>query len=391
MKRIYLDYASLTPIDRRVLREMKKHYGREYANPSSIYSEGVAARKAMEDGRERVARTLNAHADEIVFASGGTEANSLAIEGAFLGARRAGIGKPRLIISVIEHSSVMETARMLEGRGVEVVRLSVGADGRVDPDGVKRAINKDTFMVSVMAVNNEIGSIQPIREIAKAIRHARADITKSRYPLFHTDAAQAAVCAGVPALCGLNIEQLGVDLLTLDSGKVYGPRGIGALYVRRGTPLEPVIRGGGQEYGLRSGTENLPAIMGFAKALEIASDEGRETRRLSELKSFFAEGLKNIRPGISSNPSDERNISLHILNVSIPGIDNEFFTLQLDARGIAVSTKSSCLRDEDESYVLRAIGADSSTSVRFSFGRGTRKADLKAVLRAVRLILDKRA
>ena len=412
-KRIYLDYASLTPVDRRVLAEMKKYSGGSgstvgYANPSSIYKEGVAAKKAMEDGRTRVAGFLNAHADEIIFTSGGTEANSLALEGVLRAARRGGNARPHLVISNIEHSSIMETAAEMERQGVEVTRLAVDASGRVSPEELEKAIKPETLLVSLMIVNNETGSIQPIREIAKAVRHAReqimplaADGTRSRYPLLHTDAAQAA------AYSDLNVEQLGVDLLTLDAGKAYGPRGIGALYVRRGAPIEPAIHGGGQEHGLRSGTENVPAIMGFAKALDIVSGDhmrfgtknvskcigvGKEASRIQALKKAFFEGLKKLRPDVKLNPPgtgiESPSQAPNILNVSIPGIDNEFFVLQLDAHGIAASTKSSCLRDAEGSYVLRAIGADSGTSVRFSFGRWTKRRDVAKTLRVIAKILS---
>ncbi len=229
-----------------------------------------------------------------------------------------------------------------------------------------------------MTVNNEIGTIQPIREIAKAVRWARAHVTKSQYPLFHTDACQGTLFAD------LNVEQLGVDLLTLDGAKVYGPRGIGALFMKRNTPIEPIIYGGGQEKGLRSGTENLPAIAGFAKALEIAAGKREHERaRLYDLRSHFAGEFKTIFPKSTIN-SDMEAGAPHILNVSIPGIDNEFFVLQLDAQGIATSTKSSCLRDADESYVLQAIGADSKISVRFSFGRGTTQRELGKALKIMR-------
>ncbi len=378
MKRIYLDYASLTPIDGRVLREMKKYSGFIYANPSSLHKEGVATKKAMEEGRKRIAEFLNAHADEIVFTSGGTEANGLAMEGSLWAAHRSGNAKPHMITTAIEHSSIMETANMLEKHGVEITRLKVNSTGLIDLNELKKAIKPSTFMVSIMTVNNEIGSVQPIREIAKIVRHARAHVTKSNYPLFHTDAAQGAMHTS------LNVEQLGVDLMTIDSSKVYGPRGVGALFVRRGTPIEQMIFGGGQERGLRSGTENVPAIMGFARALDIAAQEReKESVRLSDLKEFFIDSLKKINPSITLNGASDSESAPNIANVSIPGIDNEFFILQLDAKGIAVSTKSSCLRDEDESYVLKAVGADSGTSVRFSFGKWTKKSDLIKTLKII--------
>ena len=419
-RRIYLDYASLTPIDPRVIREMKAYSSQTYANPSSLYREGVAAHTALNEGRTRTAAFLHAHPDEILFTSGGTEANGLALEGAGRTAHCSGIKKPHLIVSAVEHSSVLEVADMMERHGTEVTRLGVNEAGIISLDELKRALKPDTFMVSIMTVNNEIGTIQPIREIAKIIRQARerfrgtaSGTSASPYPLFHTDAAQAA------SFMDLNAEKLGVDLLTLDGSKAYGPRGISCLYVKRGTPIEPIMYGGGQESGLRSGTENIPSIMGFAKALDIASSlREKESMRINHLKAGFAADLKAIRPDITVNPSEEeqasgalsksgKNVATfqksqngdaafatlvqapHILNVSIPGIDNEFFVLQMDARGIACSTKSSCLRDQDESYVLKAIGVDSKTSVRFSFGRWTKESDIKKALSAVKEVLNK--
>ncbi len=236
-----------------------------------------------------------------------------------------------------------------------------------------------------MMVNNEIGTIQPIREIAKIIRHARKQSTAfnfqsiTQYPLFHTDAAQAAL------FNELNVEKLGIDLLTLDSSKVYGPRGIGCLYKKRNVPIAHIIHGGGQESGLRSGTEPLPQIMGFARALDLAAAERvKETERVAGLRTQFINGLLALGKGIRINGVREGElISPHILSISIPRIDSEFFLLKLDVAGIACSTKSSCLRDEDESYVLKAIGADSKASLRFSFGRFTKKSDIETTLKVV--------
>lgn len=380
-KRIYLDYAALTPVDRRVLQEIKKYSSPGYGNPSALYKEGVAAKKALEESRTSVASFLHAHGDEIVFTSGGTEANGLALEGAGRTAHRNGNPKPHLIISAIEHSSIIETAAMMEKQGVEVTRLLVDSAGLISLDDLKNAIKPTTYMVSVMTVNNEIGTIEPIYEAMKIVRRSRTE--GSRYPLFHTDAAQAVLYED------LNMEKLGVDLLTLDASKAYGPRGMGCLYVRRGTPIEQIMYGGGQERGLRSGTENVPAITGFARALDIAAKEREaETKRMSEFRTYFIEKLRTIRSDIVIN-ADSISRSPHILNVSIPGIDNEFFVLQLDAKGIACSTKSSCLRDEDESYVLKAIDADSKTSVRFSFGRWTKKGEIDKALKIIATIVEK--
>ena len=391
MKRIYLDYASLTPIDPRVTREMKKYSSSKYANPSSLYKEGVAAKKVLAEGRQMVADYINSHSDEIIFTAGGTEANNLAIEGVVRAAVRSGIKNPHIIISSIEHSSIIEVVDKLEKFGYEgikceVTRLSVNKNGVIVLDELKKSIKVNTVLVSIMMVNNEIGSVQPIKEIAKVVRNTRK---ASRYPLLHTDAAQALYEE-------INMDNLGVDLLTLDGGKVYGPRGVGALYVKRELIeeklIQPIIFGGGQELGFRSGTENIPAIMAFSKALELIAKEKSKLAnkgKIGEFRGLFIEGLMKIRPEIvvNGNLNSGAFQSPHILNISIPGIDNEFFLFQLDARGVACSTKSSCLRDEEDSYVLKSMGADSKTSLRFSFGRFTKKSDVKKSLSAIFKIL----
>ncbi|MEA2715571.1 MAG: cysteine desulfurase [Candidatus Parcubacteria bacterium] len=382
-RRIYLDYAGVTPVDGRVLREMKKYSAPRYSNPSSIYLEGVNGKNAVADARRRAAELIQARTDEIIFTSGGTESNNLALQGCLAAFRRnRSARRPHLIISAIEHASIMKTAKMLEIGGIEVTRLTVDRRGLISPDALSRSIKPDTFLVSIMAVNNEIGTVQPIREAVKAVRRSRN--AGSPYPLLHTDAAQALL------YFDCNVQKLGVDLLTMDGSKICGPRGVGSLYVRRQTPIEPTSYGGGQETGLRSGTENVPAIVGFAAACDFAGRERvRETARIYELKRIFQTGLTSIRPDMTVNPpqdsSDEpvKTQSPHILNVGIPGIDNEFLMLQLDARGVACSTKSSCLKDEDESYVLTAIGAESSTAIRFSFGRWTKKAHIRQAILAI--------
>lgn len=387
-RRIYLDYASLTPIDERVLREMGKYSRAEYANPSSWCKEGVKAKKAMDDGRKIIADFIHAHTDEIIFTSGGTEANNLALLGPIEYSHSKGVEykNMRILISEIEHSSIIECAAELKRRGVQVDSIDVDSSGVVKLDDLKKKIKTNTAIVSVMAVNNETGVIQPIREIAKIVRHFKSSSATEmddefEYPILHTDAAQAA------CFQELNVEQLGIDLLTLDGSKVYGPRGIGALYIRRNTPIKGTIFGGGQEMGMRPGTENIPAIMGFAKALYIIRGERmREISRLGELKRYFISRLRSIKSNIIVNGGSAET-SPHIANVSIPEIDNEFFLFQLDANGVVCSTKSSCLRDADESYVLKAMEADSKTSIRFSFGRGTKRRHIKKVLRIIERLL----
>ena len=386
-RRIYLDYASLTPIDPRVIREVTSYSSNSYANPSSLYAEGVTAKKALQDARKSVADFIHAHSDEITFTSGGTEANNIAILGAVQALHAQGVPHKdmHVVISAVEHSSVRECANFLNELEVAVDVVSVDSQGIIDLVDLKKKIKPNTVIVSIMTVNNEIGSVQPIREIAKVVRDARKlsgsqspfSFQTYQYPLLHTDAAQA------PLYEELYVEKLGVDLLTLDSSKVYGPRGVGALYIKRKTPLVAVTHGGGQEAGMRPGTENIPGIMGFAKALTIATTEREsEIVRIAKLRDYFIEKIKTVREGVKINGA-----GMHIVNVSIPRIDNEFFVIQLDVQGIACSTKSSCLRDEDESYVLKSIGADSKTSVRFSFGRWSKKGDIDATIKAIKKIL----
>ncbi len=364
MKRIYLDYASLTPIDKGVMKQMAKHSTGEYSNPSSLYASGVAAKRAVNEVKERISKVLHAHPDEIIFTSGGTESNDLILK------KFAG---KKIMISAIEHSSITNS-----DLNKEVVRIPVDQNGIVDLEFLKNNLNKEIGLVSVMLVNNEIGAIEPIHEVVKIVRDFNKDNGTSIK--VHTDACQAAV--HLP----LYVEKLGVDMMTLDGGKIYGPRGVGMLYVKRGVNV-------GMGKIERAGTENVPGIMGFAYALELAEKiREKETVRVAELKSFFFSEFKKINPDIKVNGSVNgllENSVPSILNISIPNIDNEFFLLQLDAKGIEVSTKSACLRDEDESYVLKEIGASSKNSVRFSFGRGTTKGEVKGVLKVIGDILGK--
>lgn len=368
---------------------MAKYSGREYANPSAWYKEGVAAEKVMKEARAEASRFLSANPEEIVFTAGGTEANNLAIIGAVEGLHSQGLEYEQIhiLISAIEHSSVRECANRLSDLGVAVETINVKNDGIVDLDDLKNKLKPNTSLVSVMTVNNEIGSIEPIKEISKIIRQHRQEnfasspfaFQQNPYPIFHTDASQA-------TLLDLDTRKSNVDLLTLDAAKMYGPRGIGLLYIRRNTVLEPVIFGGGQEKGLRSGTENVAAIAGFAKALSLAAESRQaEFIRLAEIKKVFWDGFRQIKPEARQNGEGQN--SPHIINISVPGLDAEFAVIKLDALGVACSTKSACLRDEAESYVLKSIGAPSKYSLRFSFGRYTSFGDIKKVLKILSSVL----
>ena len=382
---VYMDYASITPVDTRV-------FGVDhFVNPSSIYSGGVRAKNALAAARTATAGVLHAHADEIFFTSSGTEANNIAVLGVVenLISKGKSYADIHIIVSVIEHASVLETARALEKKGVKVDVVPVTPEGLVDVDVFKKMITPATALVSIMMVNNEIGTIQPLQEIAKIIR----DFKKKKlgaetpddfsYPLFHTDA-----CQGMLYL-DINMEKLGVDMLTADSHKVYGPRGVGILYVRRSAQdfVSSIMYGGGQENGLRPGTENVAGIIGFSKALEIAALEnknGKEAERLTGLREYAFIKLSEKIPGLIINGDCTHRIANNI-NISIPGVDHEFLLLQLDVRGISCSTKSSCLRDEDESYVIAAIrpAGEPRQSLRFTLGRSTTKKDIDYLVKSI--------
>ncbi|MEK7150473.1 MAG: cysteine desulfurase family protein, partial [Patescibacteria group bacterium] len=350
--------------------------------------------------RKSVALAFNSHPDEIIFNSGGTEGNNAAIFGIFNRLARGGMkySDMHAIATNIEHSSVTECFRELEKRGVSVDYAPVDENGIIDPKLIKELLKTETVLVSVMYANNEIGTIQPIREIAKVIRNFKKSLSSASsslkpttyhlppttFPLFHTDACQA------PIFLNLNVQELGVDLMTIDGQKIYGPKGIGALFVKRGILISPIIYGGGQERGLRSGTENIPLIAGLAKAVEIASKNRiKNSERLSKLRDYFIKKIQEKIPQAVLNGDAISRLPNNI-NISIHGIDAEFTVLKLDELGIACSTKSACLKDKSSSYVIAALGGNErndESSLRFSLGLDTTKKDVDYVLKILTSIL----
>ncbi|TSC67553.1 MAG: cysteine desulfurase [Parcubacteria group bacterium Gr01-1014_66] len=374
---IYLDYAAATPLDPRIERVMARYAHKEFGNPSSLHGYGVAAKKAVEDARRSVAQILHCRPSEIVFTAGGTEAINLAI----LGRARAYPHNAHLITSVIEHHAVLRSHQHLEREGSRVTYLPCDRYGIIDPDAVRKAIMPETALVSIMYANNEIGTIEPIQEIAKVIRRAREErrSKNNSTPLsFFTDACQAA------GAFDLNIEKLGIDMMALNSGKIYGPKGSGCLYVRGGVRLEPLLYGGGQEKGLRSGTENIPAIIGFAQALKIANQmREKEHARVTKLRDFFIGEIKKRIPTVILNGHPVQRLPNNI-NISIPHVEGEALVIYLDAEGIAASTGSACSSVEMEpSHVIAALGIPQeyrSGSLRLTMGRKTTKKDIQYVL-----------
>lgn len=381
---IYLDHAATTPVDPQVLQAMQPYMNERFYNPSSLYQAARDVRGAVEAARWQVAQTLGAQKSEIIFTAGGTESVNLAILGVLRALRvipSSVEGSLRFVTTAIEHEAVLATLLILEREGVAVTVVPVKPDGIVDVDKLIEAIDDQTALVSVMYANNEIGTIQPIAEIAKAVAAIRRDRTKRGVstPLYlHTDACQAG------GLLDLHVSRLGVDLMTLNGSKIYGPKQIGCLYVRTGTPLESLIYGGGQERGWRSGTENVAGLVGFAVALELAqSRRDDEAKRLTNLRDDTVKALTQAIPDLILNGHPTKRLASNI-NLTIPGINGETAVLYLDREGIMVSTGSACSTGKaDPSHVLLALGrsrSEAEASLRLTLGRATTKADLQTVV-----------
>jgi len=387
---IYLDHASTTPLDPRVLKVMLPYLKERSGNPGSIHRRGVEAKKAILNARKEVATLFSAQPDEIIFTSGGTESNNLAILGLIRSLVKTGrsLKKMHVITSAIEHSSVLEPLRALEREGLALDLIGVDGEGIINLAELKKKLRPDTVLVSVMYANNETGTIEPVREVAKLLRHAEKTVKfkAGRKPFFHIDASQA------PLFLDMHADRLGADLITIDGQKLYGPKGIGALFVRRDIALEPIIFGGGQERGMRGGTENVPGIVGLAESVRLAlCEQEKERVRLSALRESLYKKIAKIFPGAQRNGHPTKTLP-HILNVSLPSTDTEFLTLQLDAQGIAVSTKSTCMRDEDDSYVIRSLGGPvwrSRQSLRISLGRTTTPAHIATLISTLKRIAKK--
>lgn len=368
---IYLDHAAATPLDSDVLAAMQPFLAGQFYNPSATYRAARKVRGALEQARASVAAQLGARASEIIFTAGGTESDNLAINGVM---RR--YPEAHIVVSAIEHDAVLEPAAQYNCS----VALATG-EGRVDPAGVAAKITDQTVLVSVMYANNEVGTIQPLRQIAlelEKIRAERRQAGNTRPLYFHTDACQAA------NYLDLHVSRLGVDMMTLNGGKIYGPKQSGVLYVSHKVELEPLIRGGGQERGLRSGTENAAACVGFARALEIAQDMRREeTERLARLQSKAFMLIEEKLPGAVINGSRKHRLPNNI-HLTLPGQDNERLLVELDERGIAAAAGSACsASDEEPSHVLRAMGisdTDAQASLRLTMGRSTTEADIDTLI-----------
>jgi cysteine desulfurase len=376
--KIYLDYAAATPINQEVLEAMQPYFSDNFYNPSANYQLAKKVADDIDDSRQKVAEILSVKPSEIYFTAGGTEANNLAIKGVM----ELHPGK-NIVISSIEHESIVDPAQEFDCRVAPVDK-----NGRIIISALEQIIDANTVLISIMYANNEIGTITPMVKLKQLIEKIRTKRQMDNNPLplyFHTDACQAA------NYLSLNATGIGVDIMTLNGGKIYGPKQSGVLFVHRSLKLKPQILGGGQEHGLRNGTENVPAIIGFSKALVIAHNlKLTELKRLEALQSYFAESLKRQIPNCLINGSIKYRLPNN-LNVRLPGQDNEVVLFKLDQAGIMCSTGSACSAQRDTiSPTLLAIGlseAEVLSSLRFSLGRQTTKAQIDSVIQTIQKIL----
>ena len=373
MKTIYFDNAATTPVDKKVVAAMEPYFDEKYGNASSVHLKGQEAKRAMEEARSTIARSIGASSEEIIFTGGGTEANNLTLKGLFFQNKEK--GKNHIITTKIEHDCVMNAAKWLEKQGAEVTYLDVDKEGFVNPEQVRAAITERTLVVSVIHGNNEIGTIQPIGEIG--------EICREKGVLFHTDACQSYTKTK------LNVKKQNLDLVTLNAHKIHGPKGVGALYIRKGIKITPILHGGGHEKGIRSGTENIPGIVGFAKAVKLAKD--KHLRHMKKLRDKLIQGILAIENTKLNGPKENR--LCNNINICFNNVEGEAIGGYLEAYGICSSTGSACSSHTLEpSHVLRAIGRtdlQANSSIRLSIGRQNTEQEINKLLEVLPGIIIK--
>ena len=367
MKRVYLDYAATTPVHPEVILAMTPYLSEVWGNPSSIHACGLEARSGVEEARSKIAALIGANKNDIYFTSGGTEADNWALKGVAYANQKRG---NHIITSTIEHHAVLETCKYLEEKGFSVTYLPVDGFGLVDPDSVRKAVTPKTILISIMHANNEVGSIEPISEIGKVARAAGV--------YFHTDAVQST--GHIP----VSVNNLGVDMLSISAHKLYGPKGIGVLFVSSGIKIEPLIHGGGQERQMRAGTENVPGIVGFGKAVELAQTEmDEEANRLSRLRDILIKNILKTTESTRLNGHPTQRLPNNV-NVSFDFVEGEAICLNLDLANICAATGSACSSESMEaSHVLLAMGLSpeiARSSLRFSLGKWSTENDIKYVM-----------
>lgn len=379
---VYVDHAATTPVHPTVARAMSPYLSGRFGNPSSLYRLGREAQAAIDDARDRVAAVLGCRPGEVVFTSGGTESINLALKGVAFAQQLAGVGE-RIVSTSVEHHAVLHTLEFLERFGFEIVRLGVDGEGRVDPAAVAAAVDERTVLVNVMLANNEVGTVQPVAAVAAALRDRAAEM--GRLVPLHTDAVQA------PGQLPLDVGALGADLLSISAHKFRGPKGVGALFLRRGTPFLAQQTGGGQERARRAGTENPGGIVGMAVALELAEQQRElHVRHVRGLRDrFFERALREI-PGAVRNGATHDRLANNA-NVRFDGVDGQSLLEALDEAGVAASSGSACTAQSWEpSHVLLAMGVDQDAaagSLRLSFGLENSRADVDVIVELLREIV----
>jgi cysteine desulfurase len=374
IEQVYLDHSATTPVDPLIVEAMLPYFSEKFGNPSSLYTIGRQARRAIEESRQKVADLIGAKKEEIIFTGSGTESDNLAIKGIAYRNRKKG---DHIITSSIEHHAVLHTCKYLETQGFKVTYIPVDKDGLVNPKDVEKAITPRTILITIMHANNEIGTIQPIDEIGK--------IAKEKNVLLHTDAVQTT--GKIP----VNVDTLGVSLLSMSAHKIYGPKGVGALYLRKGTFVEPQLHGGGHERNLRSSTENVPGIVGFGKACELAKEHLPEEAKLADLRDRLIKGILEIKDSYLNGHPVKR--LPNNANVRFSYIEGESMILNLDMKGVSASTGSACSSTSLEpSHVLMAIGLkpeEAHGSLRLTLGRGNTQEDVDYVISVLPEIVNK--
>jgi len=368
LKRVYLDYAATAPVDERVIKTMEPYSRRFFGNPSSLHYFGQQTRGAMETAREKIAHLIGAQPEEIVFTSGGTEADNFALKGVAYAAKLSG---NHFITTKIEHSAILNPTKFLAKQGFAVTYLLPQKDGLIKPEDLRAVLTDKTILISIMHANNEVGTIEPIKKLAEVIKKFRG---AKKFPLFHIDAVQTV--GHIP----VDVDEMGVDLLSISAHKLYGPKGVGALYVRKGITLEPFMHGGEQERGRRGSTENVAGIVGFGKACELAEQEmDAERVRLTKLRDYFIKEVMSKIERVTLNGHATKRLPNNI-NLSFESIEGESMMLSLDLAGIACSTGSACSSNTLEtSHVMLALGVNpemAHSSLRFTLGKETTKQDL---------------
>jgi cysteine desulfurase len=386
-KHIHLDFSSTTPVEKKVLNKMLSFYSKNFFNPSSIYLDAKLVKDQIEDYRSKIANKLQVKSSEIIFTNGGTESINMAILG-IVKSQKFTVKTPHIISSVVEHPAVMQTLGEAQRLGAEVTLLKVNEEGLVSVEDLKKELRENTVLITIVYATSETGTIQPIRKIGVEIQKFKERLSRSndQFPYFHTDASQAALTLD------LNVDKLKVDMMTLDGSKIYGPKANGCLVKKRNVEIKPIIFGGGQEKGIRPGTENVSGIVGFCEALLIVFQRREiDKEKFEVLQKYMIEKLESEIPEADINGSIKNRISNNI-NICIPNTNAEFTVIMMDEEGINCSAGTACkaMSGTGHSYAIEALGKRGceQSSIRFSFGRSTSKKDIDKAISALRKAID---